>query len=660
MHKIIHKYQLSFCLVAFLLFFTRSGQAQETPRIITKKTIATHEDSLKLQQLITEIATLLLTDLDSAKVLLSKAYTLSAQTPNRYKLAEILALRASYYSNIGDFKKSDEFIAQANTIAQQSKDFKLAIYIQNTAGLSLIQTGNYEEAMLHFLHAKRIMEARKLQGTAQAVEIYNNLAIIWLKFREYEQALNMLALARKNQNDSSAASSSLTPYIIQNMGLAYINTNRDLAIMNFNSSLDHLRKQKQPDIYAEYRILFNIGYLNLETGDFKNAYKYLQEAKQVAKNLGSQTADAYAEISDALYYLYTKQYNKALPIFNKIIAQAQLSGNIELMINSYLSAAQIYAALGNYREAYVNQQLYIAHSDSLQGKAKGKTVDLVLKYAAMEKDKEITQQQLKLLQKDSLLKSKNIWIGITLTALLLLLLIWNQTRRVYKSKQQLQQERLLTMGQQQEIEKLKAMVEGEEKERRRIAYDLHDGIMASFALVKMKLNKLPEQPDTYTHVLKHFDQATSELRRTAHNLMPDMLLEEGLVQAIFYYCKTIEENAGLKIHFQQQGPIPRFIIGFEVALYRIIQELIHNTIKHAHADHIIVQLGYGDGLLSLTLEDDGQGFKNDESFEGRGLMGIKNRVNIYGGSFDIQGEPGVGTTVFLEFDETRLSPPESV
>src|SRR5690606_14555974 len=114
--------------------------------------------------------------------------------------------------------------------------------------------------------------------------------------------------------------------------------------------------------------------------------------------------------------------------------------DIELIINCNSSIAQIYAGLGNYEQAYLYQQQYMAYFDSLQIKEKSKTVDLILKYEATEKDKEIVQQRLQLLQKDSLLKGKNIWIGISLTALLLLAFIWIQTWRIYKSKQRLQQE----------------------------------------------------------------------------------------------------------------------------------------------------------------------------------------------------------------------------
>jgi two-component system NarL family sensor kinase len=134
--------------------------------------------------------------------------------------------------------------------------------------------------------------------------------------------------------------------------------------------------------------------------------------------------------------------------------------------------------------------------------------------------------------------------------------------------------------------------------------------------------------------------------------LPDILLEEGLAEAVYYFCKNLKQNTGLEIDFQLYGQIPRLTPDFELSVYRIIQELVHNIIKHAKARLALVQITCQDRHLSITVEDDGVGIPSAllNERKGFGLRTVRARVKTLMGHLDVRSEEGKGTIVYLEFD----------
>ena len=161
-------------------------------------------------------------------------------------------------------------------------------------------------------------------------------------------------------------------------------------------------------------------------------------------------------------------------------------------------------------------------------------------------------------------------------------------------------------------------------------------------------------PEDVRPLVRQLDEATENLRRTVHNLMPDMLLEDGLVETLYYFCGNVQKMVPIKVLFQPIGTIPKCDSRFELSIYRIIQELIQNTIKHAKASELIVQLSYQAGLLSATVEDNGIGMDSNKATRGAGLKSIAARVGNLAGSIEIDSRQGIGTTVHLAFDMDKV------
>jgi signal transduction histidine kinase len=147
------------------------------------------------------------------------------------------------------------------------------------------------------------------------------------------------------------------------------------------------------------------------------------------------------------------------------------------------------------------------------------------------------------------------------------------------------------------------------------------------------------------------DGSIKEMRRVAHNMMPEALIKFGLSTALKDFCNEINQSGALNISFQSIGMDNAEIDQTTaVNIYRIIQELINNTLKHAAARQAIVQISKKDEVFSITVEDDGKGF-DPQTLKGVGGIGwtnIRSRVDYLKGTIDIQSTPGKGVSVHVE------------
>lgn len=275
----------------------------------------------------------------------------------------------------------------------------------------------------------------------------------------------------------------------------------------------------------------------------------------------------------------------------------------ELVILEALS--DLYESNGDYRAALHCLRSLYALQDSLGSvEVSSKVNELETQYRTAQKDKTIAEGQLKIQAQELRLNRQRNWVGAAISGLLLLLLLasWRYTHMRQKNRR---------LQSQMEVEQLKSEMAGEQKERARIASELHDGIVAELTAIKMNLevsgNRLPEAPLAYRTHLKELSTVINEVRNTAHNLMPEILLKHGLAEAVGLLCDTLEKTGRLKWITSTMGILPLFPQSMRQSVYRIIQELLHNIIKHAQASKALLQLSSNDGLLTIELEDDGVG-----------------------------------------------------
>jgi len=319
-----------------------------------------------------------------------------------------------------------------------------------------------------------------------------------------------------------------------------------------------------------------------------------------------------------------------------------------------------------------------------------------------------TRQQQLVLEHDRLVK----WLlGSGMLILLLvafsLLLLYRNKQRSARQQDETHRQQLKDIEQQQQLTVYNAMLTGQEQERNRLARDLHDGLGGMLAGVKMKLSAFadsaaatttttattattaattttattatttttttgaastptphtighttlivapvtdePKRSDMDLHKIIHqLDQSVQELRRIARDMMPETLLQFGLEAALKELCSGLQAP-GLKVEFQSYGISRSIIPAEQAAVYRIVQELLSNAIRHAGAGVILVQCSQNEDIFFISVEDDGRGFQPaDVHGNGIGLSNVRNRVDFLKGKMEIHSTPNEGTTINIE------------
>lgn len=193
-----------------------------------------------------------------------------------------------------------------------------------------------------------------------------------------------------------------------------------------------------------------------------------------------------------------------------------------------------------------------------------------------------------------------------------------------------------------------------EKERKKIAADLHDGSGALLSLLKLKIESLhiqnSHEQDKHQQCIQLANTIIEKTRRISEGLMPVSLLNYGIVYAVQEFTTTINENSSIEIIFEHDN-LPRLPSAFSTHIFRMIQEIIHNTLKHANADTLKIELKIEKGYLLILTADDGTGFDlNDRPHKnkGLGLRNLKNRTTLLKGNLNRISSLGGGTRYHIK------------
>ncbi|WP_449436051.1 sensor histidine kinase [Pedobacter steynii] len=290
---------------------------------------------------------------------------------------------------------------------------------------------------------------------------------------------------------------------------------------------------------------------------------------------------------------------------------------------------------------------------------KEKIVNLEIRYRVEKKEREIKGLKAEKEVQNLRIRQKNALNYILIASTLALLLIAFLSYRSYRNKQKLQRVRISELETEKQLTATEAVLKGEEQERSRLAKDLHDGLGGmlsglkhSFGTMKGNLIMTSEDSLAFNRSMDMLDSSIKEMRRVAHNMMPEALVKFGLDTALKDFCTDINLSGALKVNYQSIGMQDvRLNDTIAITLFRIVQELLNNTMKHAVATHAIVQLAKTEQTVTVTVEDDGKGFNPDLLTDTRGIgwANIKNRVDFLKGKVDVKSEPDQGTSVLIEF-----------
>lgn len=596
---------------------------------------------------------------DSALQLLEVAKMQSMQLKFNYGLAIAYFHEGNAYINKGAYEQARNNYRYAVSYSVFSeKGRRMLPSIFNNLGLIFNMQGDYDQALVYY--NKAVAVADQLPSAPGADYAYSNMAAV-LSQLGYSEHKSLYYLDKAEKAARESNNYDLLAMVLINKGFASnMQKSWDTSRRYFEAAL--ALAEKHHLLNTHYLALVNLGSIRIELQEPKEALKYLLKAEEIRSNIYPGYRNLCLRNMGEAYRLL-KDYAQSERCLLKALHIARTLGMGQELQDSYRLLANLYEEKGSYTQAHSYLQSYLTLKDSLESKEVEANVNaLEIRYRTAQKDKELLGQQLLISRQQDTLRQKNVWILATSLSALFVVILSLVLYRSSRHRQNLQKEKIHNLQQEQQIGELKAMISGEEKERSRIARELHDGIGGLLSAVKMNSVVLKKEydflagNDTYQNMIRMLEDMGTEIRKTSHNLMPDVLLRHSLPEAIRHFCDSLQKAGTLRIDIQSYGNFDRLGYNFRLSVYRMVQELMQNIVKHAEAENVIVQLIHYDHTLGITVEDDGNGFDVDQPTEGIGLRNLRDRVRSLNGQINVDTRPGEGTTVYIELEiknETR-------
>ena len=538
-----------------------------------------------------------------------------------------------------------------------SRQIKDSVYLAKT----LFNTGSVYRARGEYENAVRCYEeGKKIFGRFGNADIQAQtddiLQLLYTDLKQYEKAISfgeraVAGLRRVNDLPSLGMA-------LNNLGLNYLPLKKfDKAAFYFTEALEIAHQISDKNM--EQNQYLNLGDVFLEQGEYEKMKPYMVKAVILAKELEAHEVELIGTKGLSYYYTHTKNYALALRY-----AKEALSLSYRFDLKS--QRVKVFTLLSNL--AFVMQDIKFGDYYATQGTLLGdsllnetiqkNTLELEKKYESEKKENQIKQLEADKKVQQLSIRQKNILTYILFGGAATLLIISLLSYRNYKQKQKLQQQRINELETHQQLTATEAVLKGEEQERTRLAKDLHDGlggmlsgIKYSFQTMKGNLVMTPENHQAFERSMDMLDSSIKEMRRVAHNMMPEALVKFGVNTALKDFCNDINQSGALQVSYQSIG-IDNAVIEqtTAIAIYRVVQELINNTMKHAGAKTAIVQVSKTTEGIAITVEDDGKGFDPVILKGGKGIgwSNILGRVEYLKGKLDIRSEPGKGTSVHIE------------
>jgi signal transduction histidine kinase len=321
----------------------------------------------------------------------------------------------------------------------------------------------------------------------------------------------------------------------------------------------------------------------------------------------------------------------------------------------------LYEQTGEYKKAFEYQTAFLLLKDTLLDIEKTRIVsELNIKYEKEQDQAQILALEKENLQKDLNLKEKTLqrnaflYSGITVLAFATFVFLYiNQKRRKDKI---IARQKILQLEEEKMLLAAKSLVEGQEEERKRIANELHDGLGVLLSATKMQFSAIrdtnPENISLIKKATQLLEQATGDVRIISHNMMPGLLTRFGLYDAVRDLFDKINDEGVLEATCYIQENLERFPENQEIMLYRIIQEMVNNSLKHAQASNIRLEIILSGDKLEIIFSDNGKGFNVEEMMDSKslGLKSIRSRVDFLNGKLQIVSNPGQGTRYIIHVD----------
>jgi len=562
----------------------------------------------------------------------------------------------------GQYDSSLAFLKKAFNLRNEYGDFSGAIGTATILGYVYNATGEKDSAFLYLFESLHL--ADKVKEPKIKASAFVTIGSLYSSYDETDLALNYTQKGKEiyselNDKNGLALSASALG-VIQFKLKKY-----DAALMCFLQSDSLFKRFNDP--YAIARNTNNIALCYDAMSQHSLAKNYYYQAERSFQELNMQENLAIVYNNIGAVFFNEKILDSASIYFNKGIHTSKEIGAREIELKSLEHLADVYKQKGDYKKAFIYQTRYLALNDSLIDNEKVKQIaEMQTKY---ETEKQI--QENKLLDAENKVHATQRNVFIIASILLFLGLVFLavfviQRIRLAKRNREIAQKKIENLLNDQELTMYKGMIEGQEEERKRIAKDLHDRVGSMLSTVKMLFSSLDtaiaktgsDNVNQFKKTNQVLDNAVSEVRQVSHNLSTGMVTSFGLISALEELCATINSSNLITCKLLVYGLEGRFNQQIEVGLYRMIQEILSNILKHAKAKNINIMINKTEDSLNISVEDDGVGFDveaiRNSKKAGIGLANLEARAASLNGSYFIDSQSGKGAISIIELPLTTL------
>lgn len=545
-----------------------------------------------------------------------------------------------------NYKSRMEILQKAEHQKLSNKDKALYYYLLAHTHYA---NGKGAQALSNFLIAKELYEAEKdddkvLEIELQAVEI-KRLTENY-QYKDYEYIIDDIVARAKKKNNSQ-----ILCITYKEIGNNFFEAEPQKALDFYKRALAENKKVK--DSLFEANINGNIGLLyseklhqyELSKKHTSLAYDYFSKHQ-----LNYYLANNY--INQAALFLQKKKLDSAIVMYKKAEVLDIKDNNVNTRVSLYGLMSEVYKETKQYKKAleYAEKQRAYQklNDDNVQVKA---IRDTDVKYQTEERKSEIAWQK-------GVMKKGGVVIGLLLLVLIFLVLGYKniqKKKKIVEQEKQIETQKLSSALKEQELNEIDKILEGQEKERIKIANDLHDDLGSVLATLKLNFQNLKQHDaDNSTELYSKTDQLLEEayqkVRGIAHTKNAGVIANQGLLTAINNIAEKVSIPGKLNVEVVAFGLEDRLENTLEVTIFRMIQEILTNAIKYAEASEITIHLTQHDDSLNIIIEDNGKGFdpKKTNKKDGMGLPNIEKKVEQIGGVFTIDSYQSRGTSIIID------------
>ncbi|MEI9918410.1 MAG: tetratricopeptide repeat protein [Bacteroidota bacterium] len=534
-------------------------------------------------------------------------------------------------------EKAEAWYDTAQVYLQRSKNSLWSGYLNMNYGIILTKKYSFESG-INYLN-KSIASFEEARDTTQLAFAYSSIANAFHDFGNYEKGKEYAFKGLKiveSQKETHRAKW----WLLTVLGINYDdNKEYDKAIATHEKAL----KVATGNDRLLSSTLNNLGNTSKKKGMFAEAAAFFQESLRHSKKSPNnyQFATIYGNLGDLARQ--QKKYALARKYLDSCLLYSERSASPEKLKDNYEYNSYWYEETGDYKNSLRFIKLYIKLKDSLENVAKaGIIYDAQERYETTKKEKQNqelqAENQLRTVERNKAVSEKRIILTASVTLIILLaapayLLYRNKLNRIKRSEEQ-------KMNQ--------ALFAGEQNERIRIARDLHDGVGQMLSLVKMNLSTLDPESLIARKAISLVDKTIDEVRNVSHNLIPEEL-NFGIVPALENLAEKVNSSGDTRMEMEIPDEIKsrHFDKQNELSIYRIVQEVVNNMVKHAGATMIYLSMKQISNTLILSIKDNGHGMDVEalNNSSGIGWKNINARVNLMDGRIKVQSEKLSGTRI---------------